>query len=383
MESTEATIVPADRRNEHNRIGSTTATDNSTRTPVESSRNSTQSESKPAVVGRSDKNSTDKRHRQGEAKASNRTNAYSSSSDNENASEGSGALDSSDSNSDSEEEQVKTKSSVRKKHVKVPKSKSKSKEPSSSNKKVPKTQAKKGRKSKKNKAKLINVDSDPDSSSDDESVDSTDEEMNDTNNVASVQSELKDEFQALKLQITQLQQQLSHQNTSSLYPPGLGYQYHYPAAQSPHSIQAMLPPSIPPPVTSSRNRGRGVLPPNVRLQRHNSLSGLADEEKDPLDGSKKRKASSGLDFKRVDWVWDNKIHNYTLQDTTESAGDSQYNDFIFHVRRTFDWEGKYRATLVDIKSKLLRECLQDVMGDVTGVSLVDETPKVDPHLLFL
>ncbi|KAH7163542.1 hypothetical protein B0J13DRAFT_38711 [Dactylonectria estremocensis] len=353
MESTEVTIVPEDRRDEANPIGSTTATDDSARTPVESNRSSTQPESKPARAGRSDKKSTDKkstdkRHRHGESKASHKTNVDYSPSD----SEASSALDSSDSDSDSEE------------HVKVEVSKSKpksaskpkAKEPSSSNKKVARTPAKKRRKKEKKK----------------------------TNNVASMQNELRDEFQALRIQVTQLQQQLSHQNTSSLYPPaGLGYQYSYPVAQSPHSIQAMISPPVPPPMSSSRRRGRGAPPQNSLLQRRNSLSGLGEEEKDLLDGSKKPKASSGLDFKRVDWVWDNKIHNYTLQDTTESVGDSQYNDFIFHVRRTFDWEGKYRATLVDIKSKLLRECLQDVMGDVTGVSLVDETPKVDPHLLFL
>lgn len=88
-------------------------------------------------------------------------------------------------------------------------------------------------------------------------------------------------------------------------------------------------------------------------------------------------------YKRVDQVWDNAIHNFKLQDTTESATEKQYSGFCFHVRRTFDWEGKYKATVVDIKSKALRECLQDVMGNIKGVSLVDETPKLDPNMLFL
>ncbi|KUI63725.1 ATPase family AAA domain-containing protein 3B [Cytospora mali] len=88
-------------------------------------------------------------------------------------------------------------------------------------------------------------------------------------------------------------------------------------------------------------------------------------------------------YKRVDQVWDNAIHNFKLQDTAESATDKQYSGFCFHVRRTFDWEGKYKATVVDIKSKVLRECLQDVIGNIKGVSLVDETPKLDPNMLFL
>ncbi|KAK7748646.1 hypothetical protein SLS53_000667 [Cytospora paraplurivora] len=103
---------------------------------------------------------------------------------------------------------------------------------------------------------------------------------------------------------------------------------------------------------------------------------------DPADNTKKQKPKK-LNFKRVDQVWDNAIHNFKLQDTAESATDQQYNGFCFHVRRTFDWEGKYKVTVVDIKSKILRECLQDVVGNIKGVSLVDETPKLDPNVLFL
>ncbi|ROW16792.1 hypothetical protein VPNG_01542 [Cytospora leucostoma] len=103
---------------------------------------------------------------------------------------------------------------------------------------------------------------------------------------------------------------------------------------------------------------------------------------DPADKTKKQKPKK-LNFKRVDQVWDNAIHNFKLQDTAESVTDQQYNGFCFHVRRTFDWEGKYKATVVDIKSKILRECLQDVVGNIKGVSLVDETPKLDPNVLFL
>jgi hypothetical protein len=43
----------------------------------------------------------------------------------------------------------------------------------------------------------------------------------------------------------------------------------------------------------------------------------------------------------------------------------------------------FRATVVDIKSKLVKEALNEVMDGVKGVSLVEETPSVDPNLLFL
>lgn len=39
--------------------------------------------------------------------------------------------------------------------------------------------------------------------------------------------------------------------------------------------------------------------------------------------------------------------------------------------------------MVDIKSKLLKEALNHVMDGVKGISLVEETPAVDPNLLFL
>ncbi|VUC22405.1 unnamed protein product [Clonostachys rosea] len=97
----------------------------------------------------------------------------------------------------------------------------------------------------------------------------------------------------------------------------------------------------------------------------------------------KKKTPMRAEFKRVDWIWDTSSYQFRLQDSAEVTTDAQYDDFVFHVRRMFDVEGKYRKTCVDIKSKLLRECLHDVMGNIQGVSLVDETPKLDPNLLFL
>ncbi|KAI3395133.1 hypothetical protein diail_1748 [Diaporthe ilicicola] len=120
---------------------------------------------------------------------------------------------------------------------------------------------------------------------------------------------------------------------------------------------------------SNRRPRRGA------LQGERKLPGGATEPQ--------KQKSKKYDFKRVDQVWDNSIHNFKLQDTAESASDKKYDGFCFHVRRTFDWEGKYKATVVDVKSKALRECLQDVIGNIKGVSLVDETPKLDPNVLFL
>lgn len=56
---------------------------------------------------------------------------------------------------------------------------------------------------------------------------------------------------------------------------------------------------------------------------------------------------------------------------------------MFNVRRSFDPSSRYISTFVDIKSKQLRECLKDVMGEIKGINLVTEKPSIDPNMLFL
>ncbi|KAG5950093.1 hypothetical protein E4U53_005493 [Claviceps sorghi] len=90
-----------------------------------------------------------------------------------------------------------------------------------------------------------------------------------------------------------------------------------------------------------------------------------------------------LGYKRVDAVWDSRLYTFKLQPTAKAAPEPKYDGYLFHVRRTFDGDGRYRASFVDIHSKLLRECLRDVIGNVRGLNLVDKSPKLDPNLLFL
>ncbi|EEH11708.1 conserved hypothetical protein [Histoplasma capsulatum G186AR] len=99
--------------------------------------------------------------------------------------------------------------------------------------------------------------------------------------------------------------------------------------------------------------------------------------------SKKRKRASKVAFKRVDELWDDTIHNYKLTETVDDPDANEWDQYIFTVRRKFDWENKYTDTVVDIKSKPLRDALAHVMDGVKGVSLVQETPVVDPNMLFL
>jgi hypothetical protein len=82
-------------------------------------------------------------------------------------------------------------------------------------------------------------------------------------------------------------------------------------------------------------------------------------------------------------VWDSSIHNYKLTETADDPDADEWDQYIFTVRRKFDWENKYTETVVDIKSKPLKEALNHIMEGVKSVSLVEETPVVDPNMLFL
>ncbi|OMP82174.1 ATPase family AAA domain-containing protein 3B [Diplodia seriata] len=142
-----------------------------------------------------------------------------------------------------------------------------------------------------------------------------------------------------------------------------------------------------------QQRRRALAPPDPlelsgsRLQKLSSeLKALKELKKKNKEskrkGKKSGKRASTLEYKRVDELWDSKIHNYKLTESAEDPVD-EFNSYIFNVRRRFDWENKYRNTVVDIKSKLLKEALQEVMKDVKGVSLVEEQPCIDPNMLFL
>lgn len=87
-----------------------------------------------------------------------------------------------------------------------------------------------------------------------------------------------------------------------------------------------------------------------------------------------------LEFKRVDQVYDMKIRDWKLVESNTDQKDEF--DCVFTVRRRLDWEGKYKETQVDIKSKVLRNALQEVFKECKSISLVEDTPRIDPHTLF-
>lgn len=298
---------------------------------------------------------------------------------------------SSDSSSDSESDQISSKRRSRTSKKRVGGRKTVSK------------RASKHTSARKKKNKVVESTSDSDSSSGLPSSD-FDEGDDDISNQKK-QGKLGQQFQALQLQVSQLQNQLTQANTLPQvnytglnygqpggFPGVLGHPATNAAPVPPPiatnglftSTSALTPPP-PPPFRSNFARGGAH---RARLGRFPPPPAYLPPmgESLPKKGNKCRKRvkqGTRAEYKRVDWIWDNSLYTYKLQDTTEMTADSQYNEYIFHVRRTFDCEGKYRQTYVDIKSKLLRECLQDVIGNIKGISLVDETPKLDPNLLFL
>lgn len=138
--------------------------------------------------------------------------------------------------------------------------------------------------------------------------------------------------------------------------------------------QPLPPPNRAPPPRRQDIAAACVPPMRRRPRRQHSETKLPPKRCEPGKPS----------FRRVDWYWDINDLRFRLRDTTDSQSEEdESDDCVFHVRRTFDPQGRYRQTFVDIKSKLLRECVKDVIGDVKGVTLVEETPKLDPDFLFL
>lgn len=152
----------------------------------------------------------------------------------------------------------------------------------------------------------------------------------------------------------------------------------------------------PPPITQTEwtvPRTKSVVDPIIPvssyetpLRIHRRDTGLDERVvvKDLHDSKpKKTKRASKVAYKRVDQLWDQSIHNFKLSETVKDTGDTYWDQYIFTVRRRFDWEHKYLATIVDIKSVPLKECLQHIMAGVKGISLVEDTPHLDPNMLFL
>lgn len=158
------------------------------------------------------------------------------------------------------------------------------------------------------------TDSDSDTSSDAESPSDDDE------------SELADDDQ---LDVAELQQQILQLQMQNQQLQGLGQA----GLQTGHW-------NLPPPGGRAAARNQAA-----RKARQLAALGLdpVSIKKAKKEKAKKKKRGSKLEFKRVDQLWDSTIHNYKLTDTNEDDENSEYDQYLFNVRRTFDWEGKFKV----------------------------------------
>jgi len=292
------------------------------------------------------KSKKSKKHKKGSAPEGDSDESDSDAESQDTSSSDSDSSDSDSSDSDSDSEDAKKKRVTKKRHD-LHKSKKKVKS------------SKKTKKPGKPKAAPLPSDTDSDSSSSDTE---DDDESDRGGSQQRKQQQQQQQHQQQELaRLMQLQQLQLQQDNS----------FQYPRATQLDPLRVQI-------NDRGRSRRAGHPPSNRDL-----MNFLDNRPPPPAKLKQKRHKSPRMDYKRVDQIWDTSIHNYKLQDTAEGAADAQYDEYLFHVRRTFDWEGKYKQTVVDIKSKLLRECLQDVMGNIKGVSLVEDKPKLDPNMLFL
>jgi hypothetical protein len=117
---------------------------------------------------------------------------------------------------------------------------------------------------------------------------------------------------------------------------------------------------------------------NLKIQQLAAATAAAAGIAPPLPKTPAKK--NAHEFKRIDQVWDTKLRDYKLIESTAEQKDEF--ECVFTVRRRFNWEGKHRETFVDIKSKVLRGALQVVFKECKSISLVEDIPEIDPHTLF-
>lgn len=87
-------------------------------------------------------------------------------------------------------------------------------------------------------------------------------------------------------------------------------------------------------------------------------------------------------YKRVDWVIDPRTMEFILK-STKTSKDAQFKGYAFFVRRHFNHRGDFEGRFLEIKAPLLRDALREIVGDIRGMDLFTEEPRVDPDLLFL
>ncbi|CAD6593318.1 MAG: hypothetical protein ASARMPRED_007276 [Alectoria sarmentosa] len=73
-----------------------------------------------------------------------------------------------------------------------------------------------------------------------------------------------------------------------------------------------------------------------------------------IELQKQQRNSSKPQYFRADELWENETHAYRLNETAAVASKDECSEYIFHVRRRFDCDGKYLET---VYQRLVFECV--------------------------
>ncbi|OJD24956.1 hypothetical protein ACJ73_03668 [Blastomyces percursus] len=84
---------------------------------------------------------------------------------------------------------------------------------------------------------------------------------------------------------------------------------------------------------------------------------------------------SKLDFKRVEEIWDKTTLQYKTKEAVEEVLD-ELDQYAFVVRTRTGKNSTKRTVSIDIKSKFLRNALQDVLKVVKSISLQEDKPSM-------
>lgn len=91
-------------------------------------------------------------------------------------------------------------------------------------------------------------------------------------------------------------------------------------------------------------------------------------------------------FRRVDRYWsavDQKFMEVKPAAELGHRDAAQVENDIFVICRDLQHNRVHVKTTVEIKDSLLRQCLQNVMGNISGVNFAEDNPALDPKTLFL
>lgn len=126
---------------------------------------------------------------------------------------------------------------------------------------------------------------------------------------------------------------------------------------------------------------------NVRdkteLRRKTYVKKKRVKEAKQTEKKKKNKKDIKAKFIRVDRLWSTNEHRYVLKKSRKHIEADEYAQYVFNVRRKFNWENKHMNICLDIMSKSLKVALRHIMKKVKDISLEEDSLFVDSNTIFL